>query len=572
MVKVKYLTKRAGSDNYQYVRNIKPQHRHLFGGKRQIWKSLRTTDQSVAIRSAISCSEWFDEVIQAGPGSLNVRATGLSGTPPSEYFDSLLPSALDNVEWAEHLAGLDRDRIMSLVAQEREKYASTAALRDGLQDKIDGFADRLLFAVEAIKSEESALGKQMHRANIIGMQGLIEQYNLMRAVLLGGDISPVNSELYVPLTQHVGGRSLGELAKRYFKDHIKSNNARTRMQQRSRLEVLIEALGRDRDISHVKSVDILEVKNNLLPNLPTRNSKKTAAMPIKDRAEYASRNGLPVLSLKTQGLYFWEWKAFFKSEPVVDILGKNILDRVFFQNIDDDEVMREGFTVDELEALFTAPVFKGCAGEADGDWKRPGSVILRNHKFWVPLISLFSGMTVAEICELEKKDVKRLKKFFVMKVRPEARRGRTVKTKSRIRDVPVHPKLVEFGFLDYVAGLADGPLFPDLCDGANNPSAAFGKWFGHFRLSVGVDRESEPKVSFHSFRHTFREGCRDCDIPDHAAKRIGGWKLGSDDQSRYGTKDIAKLYEHLAKLDYPELDLSHLLGQGGSDLRLVPQS
>jgi len=53
MVKVKYITKRPGSRFFYYVRNIGPEYRHLFGGKKQVWKSLRTDSESIAIREAM---------------------------------------------------------------------------------------------------------------------------------------------------------------------------------------------------------------------------------------------------------------------------------------------------------------------------------------------------------------------------------------------------------------------------------------------------------------------------------------------------------------------------------------
>jgi hypothetical protein len=44
---------------------------------------------------------------------------------------------------------------------------------------------------------------------------------------------------------------------------------------------------------------------------------------------------------------------------------------------------KDPFTIDQLNAIFAAPVFVGC--ESERNWSRPGSVVLRQSaKFWVP--------------------------------------------------------------------------------------------------------------------------------------------------------------------------------------------
>lgn len=556
-MKVKYIVKRKGSDSLQYLRNVKPQHRHLFGGKRQIWKSLKTNDQRSAIKSAAVISAWFENVIRAWEQSLDSGASNAEKAPqPSRYYEDLLPSALDDRDWAEHLAGLDTDSITSLLAEERKKYGTAAELREGLQKKLDEFSDRLFFSIEAMNTDIPPLERQMHKAQIIGMRGLIEQYNLMRRVNAGESPAPLNSELYVPLRKTVSSPTLGELSEMYLANYTKSQNPKTLAQKRSRLAALVNTIGPATNISNVTVEQVLDLRDNLLPRLPARDNQVIAAMPHRDKADYAGKNRLPVLSVKTQGLYFSEWKTFFRSVPVVTLLGRNLLDGLSFKGGKFHVAQREGFTVEELNKIFTAPLYTGCAGEESGDWDRPGKQVVKKSKFWVPLISLFSGMTVAEICDLQKVDVHDKDGIVSLDVKIDPERNRTVKTKSRIRRVPVHPELIKIGFRKYVADLPDGPLFPDL--DAEKPSDAFGKWFLRFRLSIGVDRAVRPKVSFHSFRHSFREGCRESEIPDYAAKRIGGWSPGPDQQSRYGKPDVAKLHAQLAKLEFPGLKLSHL--------------
>lgn len=71
------------------------------------------------------------------------------------------------------------------------------------------------------------------------------------------------------------------------------------------------------------------------------------------------------------------------------------------------------------------------------------------HRFWVPLIAIFSGMRQGEICQLRTCDIEYEGKIPVFKLwhRPEYRQ----KMKwEKERTCPVHPMLEKLGFLDFI--------------------------------------------------------------------------------------------------------------------------
>ena len=66
---------------------------------------------------------------------------------------------------------------------------------------------------------------------------------------------------------------------------------------------------------------------------------------------------------------------------------------------------RDPFTLNELNAIFTAPIFTGC--ELENHWKVSGKTILRSSaKFWVPLLALYTGARLNELCKLRVRDIK----------------------------------------------------------------------------------------------------------------------------------------------------------------------
>ena len=95
---------------------------------------------------------------------------------------------------------------------------------------------------------------------------------------------------------------------------------------------------------------------------------------------------------------------------------------------------------------------------------------------WVPLLSAYSGVRVSEICQLRVEDVTQLSGIWCMKIAPEAG---SLKTAGSERVVPLHPAVIEAGFLQFVAKSAAGPLFSTL------PPDVFGKRGGNGTKVIG---------------------------------------------------------------------------------------
>ncbi|MCZ8543076.1 hypothetical protein OOJ09_02700 [Mesorhizobium qingshengii] len=50
------------------------------------------------------------------------------------------------------------------------------------------------------------------------------------------------------------------------------------------------------------------------------------------------------------------------------------------------------FASDQLNTVFKSPLFTGC--QSGGEWRnvaKPGNVMIRDHRYWVPLVMLYSG-------------------------------------------------------------------------------------------------------------------------------------------------------------------------------------
>lgn len=157
---------------------------------------------------------------------------------------------------------------------------------------------------------------------------------------------------------------------------------------------------------------------------------------------------------------------------------------------------RRPWTEEELATLFSQPLF---TEKRLSKTKKAGGLAA----YWVPLIAVYSGARISEICQLCVQDIVTKISHSVIKIRGRSEDQR-LKTANAERDIPIHPRLVELGFLDYVQQIKRNPqansLWPELLKRNERSGGYFSQWFGEYLKTLPLNGE----VDFHSFRHTVR--------------------------------------------------------------------
>lgn len=224
------------------------------------------------------------------------------------------------------------------------------------------------------------------------------------------------------------------------------------------------------------------------------------------------------------------------------------------------------WTTDELNRMFSAPIYVGCQSETH--WKQPGPNILRQSaKFWVPLIGLFSGMRLGEIIQLQFADIKELDGIRYFDVTPttidvddeaaDCDEAKSLKTSSSRRGIPVHRMLLNSGFeefLDFRRQSGASRLFPEYERAKDDGSWSkqFSKHFKRFRESIGIKRRG---VRFHSLRHNFEDALRNADVPKEVRDAIQGHSENGVSRE-YGSGYYLKtLNEAVQKITYEDVML-----------------
>jgi integrase len=147
------------------------------------------------------------------------------------------------------------------------------------------------------------------------------------------------------------------------------------------------------------------------------------------------------------------------------------------------------FTPEEASAILAAADLKAS------DTKTKGKAALR----WVPWLCAYTGARLGEIVQLRKQDIRKVGDDWIITLTPEAG---TIKTKD-LREVPVHPHLIEKGFGEHVSGMPEGYLFLDPAkDGTiRGPLRGRKNRLADFARTIVTDPNVAPN---HGWRHTFK--------------------------------------------------------------------
>lgn len=170
-------------------------------------------------------------------------------------------------------------------------------------------------------------------------------------------------------------------------------------------------------------------------------------------------------------------------------------------------------------------------------------------RHWVPLLMAQSGARVGEICQLKGSDICSERGIIFFWVRQE------VKTTSGDRRVPLHPEVIGQGFLEFVAGRGDGPLFFDPEKRkTKRPHKVLTKdlatWVRNLDLDVG--RRGPRKDPNHAWRHWFVTVLRSHLVPDYVIRAIVG-HAGGGVTGGYGTTPLPTMVDAISKVDLRSL-------------------
>jgi integrase len=243
----------------------------------------------------------------------------------------------------------------------------------------------------------------------------------------------------------------------------------------------------DKCFRNIGAVDAQQVKN-ALQKLPSNLNKK---------AEYRDKPinrilkmNIPtshLMSIKTINTMLGCYSELFKWAIKNGYASNNVFDGMLLKDSRKARDLRSPFNPSDLKRIFSDSVIRN----PHKNWQK-----------WLPVLGLYTGARLNELCQLQRKDIAKVEGYWCISI-TDSGDNQILKSVSSKRVIPIHEKLIELGFIDYVNStgtVQNNMIFPDLKLLNERYSHTPSRWFSNIKNRVLDDSD---RKSFHSFRHTF---------------------------------------------------------------------
>ena len=219
---------------------------------------------------------------------------------------------------------------------------------------------------------------------------------------------------------------------------------------------------------------------------------------------------------------------------------------------------RQPFTTDDLKKILKPETYLNWTI----NFEHPYKIHKVNNKlpyYWVFLLGIFSGMRTNEMCQLRLSDLKKVDKIWFMFV--EDSENTKVKTESSIRKIPLHPQLIELGFIDYVGNLRKKKktrVFWELREDRDGFASKVSRHYNEkFLPAIGVWKK-HTKVLYCT-RHTFINKLYSARVDENVIKNLVGHEKEFT-MKHYGGDPFTpeRLLEEISKVNYSGINWKKL--------------
>jgi integrase len=492
---------------------------------KDLFEMIRTTDLSKADIVAL---------VQACFADLVVQAEGR--TPPKSHDPDM------ELAWLAHLA------------DEYERDLQRQIRRHQYDPDVVMHAKRLL---EAHGVDLDVLPPAVREDLLEGLaRGMAEQQRL-HLVRLNDRLvpyAPTDPLFHDPVGKPVGaasstdqrplariepsvGPTTGEAVETYLQSKRRSCTAKTHVSRSRHLSYLTEHLGCDTPMADVTIQQVGEFRDALERLRSNHHVGAGKSFVSRQTNDLETR-----ITPKTASLILDSAKAFFRWSARRYLGDKNPAASITIEmpKALKSKKSRRPFTGEELECLFSAPLFTGC--KAPRRRFEPGEWVIQDARYWIPLLGFFTGMRLGEIVQLHLRDAYVDGPIPYLDVTDDesgeigSGTEKHIKTNAGIRMIPLHPQLIELGFADFVrsrrgAKRTDTRLFWEVAFGQDGQaSTVYSKWFARLLDKVGL---TDPKLVFHSLRHNAEDALRNALLHREVVDGIMGHEVPGEG-STYG--------------------------------------
>ncbi|RGP37704.1 site-specific integrase [Pseudotabrizicola alkalilacus] len=432
-----------------------------------------------------------------------------------------------------------------------------------IADEVDEVLRTQRLLVKRGSPDWISLARSMMRAEIEALQRGQERD---RGDYTGQAKDPIVRPAFGPRRQTAKpGESIMEVFEIFASENPRGV-AKDRVDQcRRDIGTFVETVGASFPIGMITKAEVRTWKQ-LLVKYPVKatETKVFAGMNIHQFIKANEKIGKPVIADRTVNRYLSSLGAFMTWAENNGYVDKNPVEGLMLKK--ENKAATLPFKPEELKTLFHSPWFAGC--QSADEWRnvaKPGNILIRDHRFWVPLMMAFSGARPSEIGQLAVSDVRQEHGHWIMHITTEGEtttEGKSVKTAGSMRVVPIHPELIKIGFIAYhEKRVKEGgtALFPMARRNERGQMMAeLSREFGRYLSRIGL--KEGRGLSLYSFRHGAADALRRAGYLDQEF----GFILGHTEASMTGKYGIMpqgmleKRVELVNAIAYAGLTIDHL--------------
>jgi integrase len=362
-----------------------------------------------------------------------------------------------------------------------------------------------------------------------------------------------------PIDPRLSGRTIGDCAAALMVEfgHSGRLGQKTADQYRQTFGLLIKFLG-DRAFAEVSRADGARFKE-FIQKLPAKygQAARYAGLPLAEIIATADRigdkNRIQPPTWNRHAVALAALGSFAKRHGDA---SENVFNELAIPKLRDrketvrDE--RDRFGTEALTKIFSSPVFTGMRSKQFN--YQPGEIVHFESWYWLPLISVTTGMRCEEIAQLQLEDIKDLNSVLCFKIW----RGpnRELKSDASKRNVPVPEILFRLGFREFADDRRQrkNASITDLLIPGCHPTGKYerkgtvtAKWFGRYLINLGLKGN---KDSFHSLRHDFASAAHIARLDPTIFDYIFGHSTGRLAFDRYSSGIEPAAAEEINKIDF----------------------
>lgn len=344
----------------------------------------------------------------------------------------------------------------------------------------------------------------------------------------------------------------------YLNDIKPSIEERSLKEQEDCLRYLQDLFGSDCLIAEIDFSHAKDVKQKLQVTPSRRNvAKLTRGLPLLEQLSVAEEHGLDLLSSSSVSKYMTYFKALFEWARRNRMVSENVFDGIVVRKDKRSKKKnrRDMFSKDEI-----AVILKELEANESGKIKNTS-------QYWGALIAIYTGARRNEIGALMVDDVKQDEEsgIWYFDITDEEEEGKDLKTEAARRIVPVHSKLIELGFMEFLEDAKKAVLATPLTKGMktrllyNFTYTKHDKWgrtLGQFmndRLLDYLNLRIKNKKTLHSLRHSFITFLDVASVKATTIKSMVGHEQGTVTHgvyTHYGVDHLRLFKEEIEKLPY----------------------